>query len=364
MFSLKDIRVLDLSQNVAGPYAGMILAEFGAEVLKVESPDGDPTRTWGPPFWSGESPTYLALNRNKLRRTLDLKSNEGLKEVKNRLRITDVLLVSSRPGAMSKFGLDYESLKENYPKLIYAEITAFGQQGPRASESGYDPLMQAMAGLMSVTGRPQYEPIRVGVSIIDMAAGMWTALGVFSALNLRSADGKGHRVNVSLYETAIAWMTIPLHLYWASGVVPVGFGSGVASIVPYEAFKTEDGWIVIGGGNDRLFGKISHLLGRKEWASDSRFKTNADRVTNRTVLHELIQDITRKKSSKEWEQEFKNAGIPAAPVLNVSQVLEEAQLKNLGIIQSIEHPNISGYNSVGLPISIDGKRPPLRIPPT
>jgi len=363
MLPLENVRVLDTTQNVAGPYAAMILAELGAEVVKIEPPQGDATKHWGPPFWNGISPTYMALNRNKTKITLDLKTKEGLAKIKELLANTDVLLVSSRPGAMKRLGLDYDALKATFPKLVYAELTAFGNTGPRANEPGYDPLMQAMGGIMSVTGLPELEPIRVGVSIIDKTTGLWTALGVLSALRLRDQTGHGHKVDTSLYETAVSWMDIHFAVYWASGVPPRGWGSGASMIAPYEAFPTSNGWIIIAAGNDNLFQKLSAALGHEEWSSDPRFATNASRVANRVELKRLISEVTKTKSTKDLESHLMSLEVPAAGVLNLAEISQEPQLKELGIIQSIHHESIPDFRSVGLPLSIDGGRPPLRRPP-
>lgn len=360
LLPLEGIRVIDASQNVAGPYAGMILADLGAEVTKIEPPQGDATKTWGPPFWYGCSPSYLALNRNKAVKTLDLKDAASRSTMLEMLATSDILLVSSRLGVMKRLGLDFPQLHARFPRLIYAELTAFGHKGPRSSEPGYDPLMQALGGIMSVTGLPEYEPIRVGVSMIDMATGLWTALGAISALKLRDAKGEGVKINTSLYETALAWMAIPFTSYWASGRVPRGWGSGTSMIAPYEAFPTSDGYVIIGAGNDQLFQKLSKALNHPEWSTSPQFGTNAKRVQNRAGLKGLISSITKTKSSAEMEEILKAHNIPASRVMNVAQVNSEPQVKELGIVQSIEHPKIPDFRSMGLPVSFDGERPPLR----
>ncbi len=363
MLPLENIRVVDATQNVAGPYAGMILADLGAAVTKIEPPQGDSTRGWGPPFWNGKSPTYLALNRNKTSTRIDLKTLKGRKSLIRSITNADIFLVSARPGSMKRLGLDYSSLRKINPKLIYVEITAFGEKGPRASEPGYDPLMQAMGGIMSVTGKPGQEPTRVGVSIVDMATGLWSVIGALGALRLRDVTGKGHKVNTSLYETAIAWMTIHLGSYWASGEVPHGWGSGVSMISPYEAFKTFDGWIVIAAGNDGLFRSLSAMMSHPEWARNSKFKSNADRVLNRKELHDRIEAITHSKSTSYWEKRLKKVGIPVAPLLGVDHILKDPQFRATGMVQSIRHPAIEDFKSIGIPLHIDGERPALYLHP-
>lgn len=363
MWSLQGIKVIDMTQNVAGPYTGMILAEFGAEVMKVEPPKGDASRQWGPPFWDNHSPSFLALNRNKLSITLDVKSTEGKGKLVQMLTDADVFLVSSRPGVMARLGLDYEDVQAINSKIIYGEIISFGHKGPRSKDPGYDPLMQALGGIMSVTGHQGEEPVRTGTSTVDMGAGMWLALGILNAVYSREKTGKSYRVTSSLYETAIAWMSILLTSYWASGEEPGKWGSGNAMMAPYEAFPTKDKWLIIAAGNDRLFEKLCEVLGHPEWLSNPKFSSNAVRVTNRKELKELIADITRKESADYWMKKLKEQGIPNAPVLDVAEMSRDPQLLESGIIQSISHPDIKDFKSVGLPILINDKRPALRIHP-
>lgn len=357
---LRRVRVVDLTQNVAGPYAAMVLAELGAEVVKVEPPQGDATRTWGPPFWEGRSPTYLAINRNKDLVTLDLKTEQGKKGLDRLLRRADVVLSSARPGAMERMGLGYRRVSARYPKIIYGEVTPFGARGPRSQDPGYDPLMQALTGIMSVTGHPGDPPIRVGVSVIDMTAGLWLAIGVLAALSTKGASAKGHRVSVSLYETGLAWMSYHFASYWASGVPPRGWGSGVAMIAPYEGFRTSDGWVVIAAGNDGLFANMSDALGHPEWARDARFSTNAERVGNRQELSRMIGEVTQGMTAAELEALLARHGVPSAPVRDVAKALEDPQVDALKIVQTLPRSPIPGFESVGMPFTIDGVRPPLR----
>ena len=360
---LGSVKVVDLSQNVAGPYAGMILAELGAKVTKVEPPQGDATRTWGPPFWNGRSPTYLAINRNKKVARLDLKTEKGRRDVARLLESADVMLASARPGAMKRIGLDYQSVSRRHPGIIYGEITPFGTGGPRALEPGYDPLMQALTGIMSVTGHPGDPPIRVGVSVIDMTAGLWLAIGTLAALNMRSESPMGHKVSVSLYETGLAWMAYHFASFWASGVSPLAWGSGVAMIAPYEGFRTSNGWVIIAAGNDGLFVSMSKAFGHPEWAGDARFRTNADRVEHRQELSRLIEDVTEKMTTARLEALLKRHGVPAAPVRDVAQALDDPQVGALKMVQTLRRPAVPGFKSVGMPFTIDGIRPPLRTVP-
>lgn len=362
---LEGIQVLDLTQNVAGPYAGVILAELGADVIKVEPPSGDATRQWGPPFWGGYGASYLALNRNKRGMRCDLKTDQGQEEMRKQLAKVDVILVSARPGVMERLGLGWDELHRIFPRLIYAEITAFGNAGPMKSEPGYDPLMQALTGVMSVNSRPGEEPSRVGVSVIDMGCAQWVAIGVLSALRMRDSTGEGCRVTGSLFETATAWMTYHLTSYWASGESPHGWGSGTASIAPYQAYPTSDGWLVIAAGNNRLFDILSENLGHAEWPNDQRFATNEDRVANRSVLNQRISSVTETQTTGYWEKRLKRAGLPVAQVSTVADVAHSAQLEEVGLVQSLAHPSIGvDFKSVGLPLLLNGERPPLRrVPP-
>ena len=360
---LRGARILDLTQNVAGPYAAMVLAELGAAVTKVEPPSGDATRCWGPPFWDGHSPTFVAINRNKRCVTADLKTSAGQALLSKLLRRADAVLVSSRPGAMKRMGLDFRSISRRYPNIIYGEVTAFGDRGPRALDPGYDPLMQALTGIIAVNVQPGEPPTRVGVSIIDMTAGLWLAIGVMSALALRANAGRGQRVSVSLYETGIAWMAYHAGAYWASGESPHGWGSGVAMVAPYEAFRTDDGWIMIAAGNEGLFKKLSEALEHHEWIADSRYRTNADRVKNRAELSSLIGKATRDKKTSSLESLLKEIGVPASPVKSVAEALNDPQLLASGMIQTLSRPPVPGFKSVGIPLKLNGRRPPLRSIP-
>ncbi len=360
---LDGVKVVDLTQNVAGPFASSILADLGADVIKIEPPQGDATRTWGPPFWSGESPAFLALNRNKRGVRLDLKQSADKTRLASLLSDTDVLLVSGRPGAMQRLGLGFDTLHTHYPRLIYGEVTPFGQSGPLKDRPGYDPLMQAMVGIMSVNTVPGEEPSRVGVSIIDMGCAQWLAIGVLSALRARDLSGEGMRVTASLFDTAVGWMTYHLASYWASGISPRGWGSGTAMIVPYQAFPVSDGWLVIAAGNDRLFRELARVLDRPEWITDERYSTNAARVRNREPLIQSIAERTRTRTHWEWQVVLDAVGIPSAPVQTVEDVARSEQLKTSGIIQQLTHNRISDFRAVGLPLTMNGIRPAIRKPP-
>jgi crotonobetainyl-CoA:carnitine CoA-transferase CaiB-like acyl-CoA transferase len=364
VWPLEGVRIVDLTRNVAGPYASMILAELGADVVKVERPDrGDDTRAWGPPFWNEESTVYLSLNRNKRSICLDLSDASGRDAVNRLIARSDVLIESFRPGALDAMGLGYESVAATNPRLIYCSVTPFGQTGPLRDRPGYDPMMQAYGGLMSVTGEPGRPPVRVGVSIIDMGTGMWAALAVMAALMRRAETGRGDRVVVALYETALAWMAYHLATYWASGEPPGRYGSGAFSMVPYSAFETADGYLVISAPNDALFRLLCRALGIPDLADDERFGTNPDRVRNRHELEAILAERTKTWPSDALAAALDGVGVPNIQLNTVDRVAADPQAAALGIFQSIAHPSVPDFRSVGLPFLLNDRRPELRSAP-
>jgi crotonobetainyl-CoA:carnitine CoA-transferase CaiB-like acyl-CoA transferase len=358
---LEGVTVIEMGHSVAAPYAGEILGDLGADVIKIEKADGDDARKWAPPYWGEMSSTFQSLNRNKRSAIVNLK-NPTEQEALRRLIIerADVVIQNLRPGSAEEFGLDAASLRALKPDLIYCTIGAFGANGPLKDRPGYDPLMQAFAGMMSVTGEPDQRPVRVGTSIIDMAAGMWAVIGVFSALLQRKNDGSGSTVDTSLYETALGWMCYHAANFQASGELPKRQGSGAAMIVPYRGYATKDGFIVIAAGNDKLFASLAKVLGHPEWIDDPRFLTNPDRVKHQEVLYQWIEDIVRERPSREWQAILDAAAVPNAPMQTIAEVLDHPQTKALGMMQQSPLGDIS---LLGLPISFDGARPGFRIGP-
>lgn len=358
---LSDITVVELGHSVAAPYAGEILGDLGANVIKIEKEDGDDARKWAPPYLAGMSAIFQSLNRNKrsvVVNVRDPKQNARLKQLI--LDKADIVLQNLRPGTAADLGLDSATLCKLKPSLIYCNIGAFGATGPLRNKPGYDPLMQAFAGLMSVTGEPGQNPVRVGTSIIDMAAGMWSVIGVLSALVQRAETAKGAIIETSLYETALAWMCYHAANFQASGELPLRQGSGAGQIVPYRSYATSDGFIVIGAANDKLFGLLSHVLGRSEWIKDPRFQTNPDRVRHKVVLYRMIEDVVCTRTNEEWQRLLDEAGVPCAPVQTLDQVLAHAQTHALGILQRSPDDAMS---LIGLPLSFNGERPPFRMSP-
>jgi crotonobetainyl-CoA:carnitine CoA-transferase CaiB-like acyl-CoA transferase len=358
---LDGITVIELGHSVAAPYACEILGELGADVIKIEKADGDDARSWAPPYWGAMSATFLSLNRNKRSVVVNLKE-AAERERLRRLIVerADVVVSNLRPGSAAEFGLDANALRRLKPALVYCNIGAFGASGPLKNRPGYDPLMQAFGGLMSVTGEPAQRPVRVGTSIIDMAAGMWSVIGVLAALLQRGPSGKGASIDTSLYETALGWMCYHAANFQASGELPRRQGSGAAMIVPYRAYASKDGFIVIAAGNDKLFASLARVLGHPEWIDDPRFRTNPERVQNQDVLYRWIGDIILARTNREWATILDQAGVPNAPMQTIAEVLDHPQTKALGMLQQSPQADITLF---GLPVSFDGVRPPFRRAP-
>jgi crotonobetainyl-CoA:carnitine CoA-transferase CaiB-like acyl-CoA transferase len=357
---LSGVTVVEFCHSVAGPYAASILADLGADVIKVENPEkGDYGRDWGPPFAHGTSTLFHVLNHNKRGVALDLRDHvtcEGLKAFI--MAEADVVIQNMRPGAIDKLGLGAQTLRAEKPALIYCDLGAYGRSGPLRHHPGYDPLMQAYGGIMSVTGVEGGEPVRVGTSIADMGSGMWAAMGILAALNRRHVTGEGCHVTTSLFETAIGWMCAHIGGYLSSGDLRRRMGSGVAEIVPHQAFETADGHVMVAAGNDNLFRTLAGVLQRPEFASDPRFSSNSKRVENRRTLIPLLQEIFHGKPTAEWLTRLDAAGVPAAPIQSVDQVVAAEQTKALDILQKAPDLDLT---LVGLPLEFDGVRPPYRF---
>lgn len=357
---LAGYKVIEMGHSVAAPYAGLVLAEMGAEVIKVERPGvGDDCRGWGPPFRDDMSATFQSLNRNKKSITVDLKSPEGVALIKSIAKDADALVQNQKPGLAESLGLGPDDLLAINPRLIYTSIHAFGKTGPLSKRPGYDPLMQAFGGVMSTQGNPGQPPVRVGTSIIDMGTGMWAAMAILAGLLRREKTGKGGIVDASLYETALGWMVYMMPTYAFSGNLPKPSGSGVNMISPYQAMQTKDSQLVMAAGNDNLFAKLSNVLGHAEWITDERFITNGDRVVNKPALIELIEGVTSKETTAHWIEVLDAAGIPNAPVQTLDQVQVHPQTEALDILREDTEGQLSFF---GLPVSFDGKRPERNEP--
>jgi crotonobetainyl-CoA:carnitine CoA-transferase CaiB-like acyl-CoA transferase len=358
---LDGITVIELGHSVAAPYAGEILGDLGADVIKIEKLEGDDARKWGPPFWGDASATFQSFNRNKRSVVVNLKDNAERERLRTLiLDRADVVIQNLRPGSAAEFGLDADALRKLKPSLIYCSIGAFGAVGPLKDLPGYDPLMQAFGGLMSVTGEPDQRPVRVGTSVMDMATGMWSVIGVLAALLQRRESGNGMSINTSLLESALGWMCYHAANYQASGELPKRQGSGVAMIAPYRGYASSDGLIVIAAGNDKLFAALARALGRTEWVEDARFRSNPDRVVNSDTLNRSIEELISTRTNKEWAAILDQAGVPNAPMQTIAEVLEHPQTKALGILQQSPQCDIA---LLGLPLSLDGVRPAFRRSP-
>jgi crotonobetainyl-CoA:carnitine CoA-transferase CaiB-like acyl-CoA transferase len=355
MLPLAGFKVIEFSNNIAGPYAGFILAMLGADVLKVERPQsGDDARGWGPPFWHGTSATFQALNVNKKGVTRDLKNPEDIAWIERYVAGCDVLLHNLRPGVMDAVGLGSARLAAVNPRLVYCNLSAFGPAGPMQRHPGYEPMVQAFSGLFSVNGYPDRPGVRIGTSVLDLGSAVWAALGCIGGLLQREKTGKGCVVDASLYETALGLLSVHFARFQASGKLPERDASGSAAVVIFQAFDTADGELIVAAANDRLFAKLAGALGHPEWARDPRFKTNADRVVNKPALIPLVSAIMRQRPSEEWTARLEQAGIPCAPINDLHQVKAHAHTAALGMLQPA--PEL-GMDLMSLPLSFDGERP-------
>lgn len=355
---LSGITVIEVGLNLAGPLAGEILADLGADVIKVERPEGgDDARGWGPPFVRGSSVTFHSMNRNKRSITVDFKNPDELARLHRLVPTADIFLHNLRPGVAEEVCLDAETLLALNPRLIYCAISAFGHTGPLRLKPGYEILLQAFAGLMSVTGETDGPPVRMGTSVVDFGTGMWTAIAALAALHRRDRTGRGCVIYTSLFETALFWLCNFFARYLASGEIPQRHATGSPTQVAFGAFETQNGPLVLGVANDRLFAKLARVLNRPEWADDPRFRTSADRLAHRDLLVGEIRAILRQATKEEWMERLEAAGIPCAPILTLPEVLAQPQTQALGILQT---PPGSEITLLGLPLSFDGVRPALR----
>ena len=361
---LDGIRVVDFSQNIAGPQATMTLADLGADVIKIEPPGGDPARTWGPPFWDGDAPIFLAFNRNKRSILIDLNSVAGREVAWRLVDGADVVVQASRKGVIERFGLGYDNVRKKHPGIVYASLSGYGSEGPYAETPGYDPLLQAYSGIMSITGSADGPPARVGGSVVDVGSGYLMALGILAALRKRDLEGVGSLVECSLLDTSLGWVGYHLMNYLASGDVPRRMGTGIAMIAPYEAFPTKDGELMICGGNDGIFRRLCEALGIPRYADDVRFSKNASRVHHCDALRKLLSKHTRGHTTTELDGLLKSHRVPCSPIQSIDQVVDDPQVRANRIFDPVEHPKIPGYRDLKLPVRFDGERPPLRcVPP-
>lgn len=363
--ALDDITVLDLSRVLAGPYATMLLGDLGARVVKVEQPGrGDDTRHWGPPFTaSGESAYFLCANRNKESVTLNLKSAEGRAVLRDMVRRADVLVENFKVGSMAALRLDYAALRPENPGLIYCSITGYGQTGPYAERPGYDVVIEAQGGLMSITGPAGGEPYKVGVAVVDITAGMQAVMAILAALHHRDRTGAGQAIDIALFDTQLGWLANVASAYLVSGQTPQRYGNAHPSIVPYQTVPTAGGLLMLAVGNDDQFARLCALLGHPGWAADPRFATNRARVSHRAVLLPLLEAEFRRRSAAAWTETLLAAGIPCGPVNDVATALSDPQAEARAMVQTVLHPVTGSVPQVG-PVPKLGETPArIHLPP-
>ncbi|TVQ38879.1 MAG: CoA transferase [Wenzhouxiangella sp.] len=359
---LSGFRVLELSRILAGPWAGQLLADFGAEVIKIERPGvGDDTRRWGPPFLAttggedlGESAYFLSTNRNKRSVAIDFSHEAGQKLVRDLAACCDVLIENFKVGTLARYGLDHASLAKRNPGLVYCSITGFGQTGPYAGHAGYDAAVQAMGGLMSLTGLPDGQPgggpQKVGVAVADLMAGMYAANAIQAALIHRQQTGRGQHIDLALLDTQVAWLANRASSYLVTGKIPGRHGTAHPNIVPYQAFATGDGHLMLAVGNDAQFERFARLAGHEEWAQDPRFAENRARVDHRALLVPMIASIMGQRTTAEWLTDLRANGVPASAINDLSQVFADAQVQDRGMLRHLPHPQHPQLPMVANPV--------------
>ena len=358
---LAGVRVLDLSRILAGPYATMMLADLGAEVIKIEPPGGDDTRTWGPPFGGGEAAYFLAVNRGKKSVVLNLKTGEGSAALARLIAASDVLVENFRPGTMARLGFAPEDMQRRHPRLIWCSVSAYGQYGPLSSKPGYDAVMQGEAGWMGLTGPPEGPPTKLGASLADICAGMMASSGILAALFARERDGRGRRVDVALFDSVVATLCYQAQGYLLTGEEPVRSGNNHPSLTPYESFEAADGHVIVAVGNDSLWKRFCAVAAPA--LDRPGFEKNPDRVRRRTELRALLEPVFRSRAVAEWERVLDETGVPVGRVRSVAEILDSPQLKTRGMVVDRAHPVIGSLRLVGSPIQFDGENHTASLPP-
>lgn len=369
--ALSGIRVLDLTRILAGPSCTQILGDLGADVIKIERPgSGDDTRRWGPPFAktpdgedTQESAYYLCANRNKRSVTVDMSKPEGVAILKRLLKDCQILTENFKTGGLKKYGLDYDSLKDEFPDLIYCSITGFGQTGPYAARPGYDYLAQGMGGFMSITGEPDGQPMKAGISIADIMTGMYATVSVLAALNHRNTTGEGQHLDLCLLDSMIATMTFEASNYLASGKLPTRLGNAHPNVVPYQVVPTKDGHIIIASGNEDQFKRFCEFSGAEHWMADPRFETNSLRIQNRTDFVPLLYEVMAQKTSQEWLEGLEGVGVPCGPVNTLEQVFNDPQVLAREMKVEIPHPTAGSVTVPGSPINMSKTPVKYRMAP-
>jgi len=350
---LEGIRVVDLTSVLSGPLCTMMLGDAGADVIKVESPQGDQARTWGPPFWGDQGAEFLAVNRNKRSIVLDLKTARGREVLFELCKGADVFVENYRRGVPERLGIDYESLRKVNPRIVYCSISGFGDSGPRRDQAAYDSVMQAFVGIMHMTGAPGTPPTRASVSICDVGAAMYANQAILLALAARERTGRGQRVEASLFESQIAWLLFRAVGYFATGKAPSGkLGSASAHLSPYQVYPTADGDLMVAALNDRLFRKLAVAMDLPELADAAEFATNAQRVRNRAALNERLTRRFAEKNTDAWARILDDAGVPCSKINSIEDVLRDPQTAARDMIMPLEHPTLGEIKVPGIPIKM------------
>jgi len=362
---LTGLRILDLSRVLAGPFRTMILGDLGAEVIKVEVPrQGDDTRQWGPPFIGRESAYFLSVNRNKKSITLNLKNNKGRQVVLELAKLSDVVIENFRPGVVKELGVDYETLKLVNPRIVYCSISGFGKDGPYRDMPAYDIVMQAMGGFMGITGTADGEPVRIGVAITDLSAGLYATIAILAALRHRDITGEGQFIDLALFDSSISLMTYMAGYYFAIGATPPRMGSAHPTIVPYQAFRAKDGnYIIVAVGNDRLWSLFCDAIGLTDLKGDPRFARNADRVSNRRELLERLDRVFLSRDRDDWAAVLERTGVPCGPVYNMEDIFSDPQALHRQMLVEMNHPTLGKIKVIGCPMKFSSTPARLDNPP-
>lgn len=360
---LDGIKVLDMTRVLAGPYCTMMLGDMGADVVKVERPEGDDTRGYGPPFLNGESAYFMSINRNKRSLTLNLKHREALQVLGRLIETADVLVENFRPGTMEGFGFGYEKVQQINPRLVFCSISGFGHTGPKSELPGYDLIIQGEGGTASLTGDPNGPPYKVGTSQADIVAGMMAFQGILLALLARVQTGRGQKIDLGMLDCQVALLTYQAGIYFATGQSPTRMGNQHPTITPYETYRCQDGYINLACGNDGMWRNFCKAAGHEDWSKDERFLTNAARVQNRRALSSLIEPIMLEKSTQEWIEVLRQVGIPCGKIQSVGEVCEDPQVLARDMVVPIEHPKAGPLRVTGVPIKLSDTPGAVVLPP-
>ena len=364
MQPLTGVQVIDVTQIMAGPFCTMLLGDMGADVIKIEKPDGgDDVRRSGPPFVAGESATFLNIGRNKRSVVIDMKQTEGTEIVRNMARDADILVQNLRPGRLEGFGLGYENVRAVNPAIVYATITGFGRTGPYKDKPGFDLMAQGYSGIMGVTGHPGQPPVKVSVPITDLNAGLFTAYGILAAYVNRLKTGKGQHVDSSLMEAGVAYTIWESAIYFTSGRLPGPNGSAHQISAPYQALPTSDGYITVGGANQRNWERLCRAIGRAELITDPRFEVNAGRMANRPALEATLGETLKTQPMAHWLSILEAAGVPCGPIYDISQVYADPQVIARDMVVEVEHPTAGTIRNVGIPVKFSETPGNIRRPP-